>query len=569
MAKHKKNKDKGKKPIRVPTQLRKRVAEPTLAGVRSMWSESVSSSLSPQRLGAILREVDSGGEIENYLTLAEEMEERDLHYRGVLGQRKLAVSSLDITVTPYDDSKEAERHADLVRDVLSDEAAISPLLTNLLDALGKGFSVCEIIWDRGSIWTPLEYIYRPQKFFRFDRLTGTEVRLRDNLDLVNGLELKPYKFIAHIPLIKSGAPIRGGLARLSAVAYMCKGYSIKDWLAFAEVYGMPIRLGKYDSQASDDQKAELLNAIVNLGTDAAAIIPKNMDVDFLDGARQMQGVGEGVFERLANWLDKQVSKGILGQTSTTDVGGSYAQSKTHDGVRHDIVQSDARQLSATLCRDLAQPLVNLNFGKQPRGRYPKIVVASEDGEDLVALAQSLPEFIKLGLPVAVSDILEKFGLDAPEDGAAILGLSGKEGGTTDTIVKPEDSTQDTIPGTIQPSDTLAKDDEKHMKMQLVEKIMRGETLTDEQRNLLSMLQENEKYVDEIDRIVDEELATWQKVMQPALGPVIALAEKSNSFEEFAEGLKKIQGKMGLEPLTESIAKSTLKARVLGDTRDKL
>ena len=33
-----------------------------------------------------------------YLTLAEEMEERDLHYRSVLQTRKLAVAALDIQV---------------------------------------------------------------------------------------------------------------------------------------------------------------------------------------------------------------------------------------------------------------------------------------------------------------------------------------------------------------------------------------------------------------------------------------------------------------------------------------
>jgi len=64
--------------------------------------------------------------------------------------------------------------------------------------------------------------------FRFDRDTGRELRLLDPADLVNGIALAPYKFIVHTPKIRSGLPIRGGLARLAAVAYMCKAWTWRD-----------------------------------------------------------------------------------------------------------------------------------------------------------------------------------------------------------------------------------------------------------------------------------------------------------------------------------------------------
>ena len=60
-----------------------------------------------------------------------------------------------------------------------------------------------------------------------------------------GGELEPYKYIIHKPKLKSGLPIRNGLARLAATMYMLKGFTLKDWWAFAEVFGMPIRVGKY------------------------------------------------------------------------------------------------------------------------------------------------------------------------------------------------------------------------------------------------------------------------------------------------------------------------------------
>ncbi len=59
--------------------------------------------MSPQRLAAILRAADMGDAI-RYFELAETIEERDLHYLGVLGTRRRAVAQLDISVEAASDS---------------------------------------------------------------------------------------------------------------------------------------------------------------------------------------------------------------------------------------------------------------------------------------------------------------------------------------------------------------------------------------------------------------------------------------------------------------------------------
>lgn len=68
--------------------------------------------------------------------------------------------------------------------------------------------------------------------------------------------------------------------------------------------------------------------------------------------------GAELFERLAEWLDKQISKAVLGQTMTTDDGSSQSQANVHNEVRMDILRADAKQLAATLnrlVRNLALP----------------------------------------------------------------------------------------------------------------------------------------------------------------------------------------------------------------------
>ena len=95
--------------------LRQEIAGPTISGVRSILSEHPAQGLTPGPLGVLLREAETG-DAESYLELAEEIEEKQLHYLAVLGTWKRQVAQLNIQVEPADDSAEAIRDADLVKD---------------------------------------------------------------------------------------------------------------------------------------------------------------------------------------------------------------------------------------------------------------------------------------------------------------------------------------------------------------------------------------------------------------------------------------------------------------------
>ncbi|NNG04901.1 MAG: DUF935 domain-containing protein, partial [Inquilinus sp.] len=328
------------------SDLTREIAGPTVTGVRQVVSGHPAQGLTPGRLAALLREAEEGDPT-RYLELAEEMEEKDLHYRSVLATRKLQVSQLEITVEPASDAKEDVANAALVegfleRDELQEE------LCDILDAVGKGFSVTEIVWETSERqWMPARLEWRFPQWFQFDRRDGRTPLLRGD---AGPESLLPYKFVLHIHKSKSGLPIRGGLARAAAWCYLFKNYDIKDWVAFAEVYGQPLRVGKYHPGATEGDRKTLLKAVANIGSDAAAIIPSSMLIEFVK-ADQTGSVD--LYERLAEYLDKQTSKAVLGQTLTTEVKeGSRAAAQVHDGVRDDIERSDAHQLAASLNRDL-------------------------------------------------------------------------------------------------------------------------------------------------------------------------------------------------------------------------
>lgn len=608
------------------SDLTKEIAAPQLSGLRHIFYDSVSFSLTPERLAQILLAVDQN-DTQEYLTLAEEMEERDNHYSSVLRTRKLAVGGLKVVVEAASDDPADVEIGDYVSDVLTDDMA-SGLIADLLDAIGKGYSVCELMWDTSEAqWEPRAYEWRDQRFFQFDRTTGQELLLRDTSNPY-GIPLQPYKFVQHRPRLKTGLPIRGGLARLAVVSYMCKAYAVKDWMAFAEVFGMPIRLGKFGPSATPEQKAALLSAVTNIGTDAAAIIPDSMVMEFQQASSSSGG--EKLFEGLASWFDSQVSKGVLGQTMTTDNGSSLSQAKVHDSVREDIKIDDAHKLAATLRRDLVKPLVDLNFGPPSNGRrgYPIVRLMTEEPEDLKLLAESLPPFIDQGLPVQASVILDKFGLEEPEPGALLLrpkalatppsSAPGAVGGNPPTgneqpPAQDEQPLPDIIPPkpdqTTQAEAELRKKKkkrgmgwpkklptvgytegryteglyieesdfedatyraEKHRTLTaLMARVRAGEALTDDQRALLAAVTSSGTSYDLIDKISDQSAADWRSALGPLLKKVLATVKAAQNREELVRNLDELVGKGDLRDFVHSLAIATFEARALGDAKDNV
>ncbi len=397
-------------------KLTEELAAAQTTGIRQIWHQSVASGLTPGRLAAILQGAAEGN-AHDYLTLAEEMEEKDLHYASVLGTRKLAISGLSIRVEAASDDAEDVRRADQLKEII-DSPEFGELQADLTDAMGKGYAVSEIMWDRsGKTWNPARFESRDQRFFQFDRDTGRELRLLDEADMVNGVALAPYKFIVHLPRIRSGLPIRGGLARLAAVGYMCKAWTWKDWMGFADIFGMPMRVGRYGPGASKDDIATLMSAVANLGSDAAAVIPESMRLDFTPAAN-VAGAGD-FFKGLAEWWDKQVSKAVVGQTMSTDDGSSQAQATIHNEVRLDLLQADAKAESNTLNRYFVRPWCDLNFA--PGRNYPRLIIDVPQPEDIKILISALEKLVPLGLKVEQSVIRDKLNLPAPAAGAEVLG----------------------------------------------------------------------------------------------------------------------------------------------------
>lgn len=397
------------------------VAAATIGGVRSPISGTPADGLDPEQLASILRAADQGDPV-RYLELAEVIEERDAHYLGVIGTRKRSVSQIPITIKEASDKPEDVKKAEMVREWL-DRGELIDELFDILDAVGKGYSFTEIIWDTSSgQWRPEKLEYRDPRWFRFNR---HDLKTPMQLD-ESGQEkpLDPFKFIFAQVRAKSGLPIRSGLGRVAAWGYLFKKYTERDWAIFTQTYGQPLRVGKWGAGASENDKDTLFNAVANIAGDCAAIIPDSMTLDFIE-AKNTNSSGDLYLKRIDH-LDQQISKAVLGQTGTTDaVVGGLGSGKEHRQVQEDIERADAGSLAAIINRDLIRPWMDLEFGVQER--YPTLVIARPEQEDLKTESEIVGNLHKIGLPLKTEQLYAKFGYEKPKPTDEILGQIHENG----------------------------------------------------------------------------------------------------------------------------------------------
>ena len=380
-----------------------------------------SRGLTPAKLASILEAAEQGDIVQQH-ELFSDMEEKDAHLHAEMAKRKRAILTVPWSIVPPRNASAGEKSlATELEELLRDIPNFEDILLDLMDGVGHGFSNLEIEWERiGKDWLPKAVHHRPQTWFQLDRNTRTELRLRD--DTADGAALQPFGWIQHVHRAKSGYIARSGLCRVLSWPFLFKNYSVRDLAEFLEIYGLPLRIGKYPSGASDKEKSTLLAAVVGIGHNAAGIMPESMAIEIQEAAKG----SEGPFLAMMQWAESSISKAVLGGTLTSQADGkssTNALGNVHNEVRHDILEADARQIASTLTGTLLHYLLALNKGgKIDSRRMPRFEFDTSEPEDLALYADALPKLAAVGAQIPVAWVGERLRIPAPKEGEAVLGV---------------------------------------------------------------------------------------------------------------------------------------------------
>ncbi len=402
-----------------------------LAHLHSHYAQHPSRGLTPAKLARILSQAEQGDLIAQ-CELAEDMEEKDGHIFSELQKRRRALLDVEWQIVPPRNASAAEiKDCEMLTEQLEDMQILDDLIFDMSDAILKGFSNSEIVWQQqGRLWLPEAFNFKDPSWFMTGQANASasanskevvdrnELRLRDNT--LNGAALQPFGWISHVHKTKSGYLGRNGLARVLAWPFLFKNYGVRDLAEFLEIYGLPLRLGKYPTGADKTEKATLLRAVMSIGHNAGGIIPKGMEIDFKEAAKG----NKDPFEYMISLMEKTVSKAILGGTLTSQADGkssTNALGNVHNEVRQELRDSDLKQIGNTLSRDLVLPMYMLN-GKSYRtpNRSPRLVFNVVEAEDLKGYAESLPKLVEIGFAIPQQWAQDKLQIPVAQKGEVML-----------------------------------------------------------------------------------------------------------------------------------------------------
>jgi hypothetical protein len=384
--------------------------------------------VSPGRISTALRELDFGN-YEYWADMATQMR-RDPIVRRAYATRRSSVAGRRFAVEmPPDVAPEMRGAAlelvDLTKEWLNSIEARETFLMRVLDAIGMGISVHELVWSRiNGAWMPQPVAVQTRNL-RYAQDWTLEVRDYD-YQWYNTANF-PAKFLTHVPWTDPGRPMDQGDFLAAVFYWMFKRNVWTFWLVGAERFGNPLVLAQMAASSDTAQRQRILDDLQQLTADSVGVTSGASDIKIIDPA----GAGStGVWKELRSALNEEifVSLGVSPDLYLAGANGSRSATETRDGVRLEGSKLDATLMWGSITRDVVRWLAYYNLR---RADIPLPIITTLFDDTLPIT----PDAINVGA-VRINEVRASLGLPAwsVEDGgesiaeppaaAAAAGLPG-------------------------------------------------------------------------------------------------------------------------------------------------
>lgn len=188
--------------------------------------------------------------------------------------------------------------------------------------------------------------------------------------------------------------------------------NMADWAQFNELFGMPIRIARYNMH-DPQSKIEAKQSLTETGSAVSMLLPEGVDFDIKE-SKQASSNGD-LQNKFRQAMNEEMSVVVLGNTETTTSSQSsgYSQSKVHAQQQLEVTRSD-----------MAFVLDMLN-SQQFRNILTAYGYDVQDGEwmynreyDQNNVRQILSNSLmmqRLGLPIDPDELYEATGFNKPKD----------------------------------------------------------------------------------------------------------------------------------------------------------
>lgn len=379
--------------------------------------------------------------------LYRDLEEKDGQVSSALETRKDGVLRRERKLIAASSSAADQSRAAFAREVLAAISGFENILYELLDAVGYGVAILEILWEQEGSRGRFGRVFirelrpRPPELFAFGDpgkpQTG-QLRFAHGSRFTHSASqfLPEHKFLVYTFRPRHGNRRGRPLLRRVFWPSWFKRQDLKFWLKFIEK-GTGSIVVRYPAGSTDADKQRALEAAEAINAETAVAIPENFQIvsELLDAAR---AGSTDVFLALADQLcNNEIARVILGQTLTqrgSEAGGSRALGEIHQVVRFEKVAADARDLMAVINDQLLRWLFLFNFG--PDVPLPRWSVSLDPPEDLRARIEIDERLARLGLPIPLTYAQRTYSIPAPAPGETTLSVSSSPVASQSSPVAP-------------------------------------------------------------------------------------------------------------------------------------
>ena len=257
-----------------------------------------------------------------------------------------------------------------------------------------------------------EFTFSPE--FGFNSIPRKHVRPKEKVVVRRQGDTTGISYADDGMVIQWGRDDDLGLLLKVAPYVIYKRGGFGDWAQFVELFGMPIRVGKYNAM-DDASRRMLIDAFETAGSAPYMVVPKESEIE----TTLMSGTtGGALYDDFRRACNEEILVTILGQTMTTQSGTSLSQSQVHLAVQEKKHRSDRRFVVRMLNRYLV-PLLEKRGYPVNGGKFSFVDRKDELKVDELRTLSGI-------LPIPRKWAYEKYGIPEPQEGEAVLGNFASE-----------------------------------------------------------------------------------------------------------------------------------------------
>jgi hypothetical protein len=396
----------------------------------NFWKRQFSDPIRGLTLDRLIRQIDAyqNGYLADFALSADAMENRDDMLKNVISKRKKALTRHGWEILTEDCSPQACRQREVLdyfyrnlrcsHALRGDERGGFQLLVyQMMDAVGKGFAVHEILWK--PVVTPYKPEGRTPRIpsslltaeFRFVPLwyfecTTGRLRFVSSPGAIHGEPLTEKQW-----LVTVGDALMIACSR----AFLFKHFPLQAWLDFSQKFGLPGVRGVTSAARGTPEFEQMEQALQTFMSQLAVVTNSAESIDLIE----LKGTGQPPFAELVERMDRVMAslwRGADLSTISRDRGyGATLQEQEARVLEQDDAQAISEHLNATVDRWVLEQVFGPSV--QPLARI-KILVSPKEGtpHDL-AIDQFL---LQHGTKLSLSDTLERYGRAPAEQDEPVL-----------------------------------------------------------------------------------------------------------------------------------------------------